>query len=325
MRRSQCITISASKQAQQLAKLNISFLSTKTVISFLIEIFRCFEALSTPFHAANAMHADFSVETSTATRKTQSFLDFDENCYFVPDWDISAFKRSFHSILCGERTAYRFQRRNKPSNSQNSISPRIGRKLVISFLIEIFRRLYALSTPFYAANAVHTDFSVETSPATRKTQSFLAFDDTCYFVPDWYILSSKRSFHSILCGERSAYRFQRRNKPSNSQNSILPRFRRNLLFRSWLRYFVVLTLFSLHFTRQQQFMPNSSSKQAVRLAKLNLSLIWKKTCYFVPDWDISEFNRSFHSILCGERSAYRFQRRKKPSNSQNSIFLRIRR
>jgi hypothetical protein len=31
------------------------------------------------------MHADFIVETSPATRKIQSFLDFDENCYFVPD------------------------------------------------------------------------------------------------------------------------------------------------------------------------------------------------------------------------------------------------
>jgi hypothetical protein len=79
MRRTQCIPISASKQAQQLAKLNLSSHSTITVISFLIEIFRCFEALSTPFHAANAMHADFSFETSTATRKTQSFLDFEEN------------------------------------------------------------------------------------------------------------------------------------------------------------------------------------------------------------------------------------------------------
>jgi hypothetical protein len=85
MRRTQCITISASKQAQRLAKLNISFLSTKTVISFLIEIFRCFDALSTPFYTPKAVDAEFSVETSAATRKTQTFLDFDEYCYFVPD------------------------------------------------------------------------------------------------------------------------------------------------------------------------------------------------------------------------------------------------
>jgi hypothetical protein len=85
MRRTQCTPISASKQALRLAKLNISSLSTKTVISYLIEIFRRLDALSNPFYAANAMQADFSVETSPATGKTQFSLDQDENCYFVPD------------------------------------------------------------------------------------------------------------------------------------------------------------------------------------------------------------------------------------------------
>jgi hypothetical protein len=85
MRRTQCIPISASRQAQQLAKLNLSSISTKTVISFLIEIFRRLNALSTPFYAANAVHTDFSVETSPATRQTQSFVDYNENSYFVPD------------------------------------------------------------------------------------------------------------------------------------------------------------------------------------------------------------------------------------------------
>jgi hypothetical protein len=76
---------SPSKQAMQLAKRNHSSLATTDVISFLIEIFRCLDALSNPFYAANARHADFSVETSPATSKTQSFFAFDDNCYFVPD------------------------------------------------------------------------------------------------------------------------------------------------------------------------------------------------------------------------------------------------
>jgi hypothetical protein len=76
---------SSSKQAIQLAKLYLSSLSTKTVISFSIEIFRCFDALSTPIYTPKAGHAEFIIETSHATRKTQSFLEFDENCYFVPD------------------------------------------------------------------------------------------------------------------------------------------------------------------------------------------------------------------------------------------------
>jgi hypothetical protein len=41
--------------------------------------------------------------------------------------------------------------------------------------MEIFPRLDALSTPLHVANAVHTDFSVETSPANHKTHSFLDF------------------------------------------------------------------------------------------------------------------------------------------------------
>jgi hypothetical protein len=73
------------KQAQQLAKRNLSPISTKTVISLLIEMFRRLNAQSTPFYVPNAVQADFSVETSPATRKTQCFADFDENRYFYPD------------------------------------------------------------------------------------------------------------------------------------------------------------------------------------------------------------------------------------------------
>jgi hypothetical protein len=412
---------SPSKQALQLAKLNRSSISTNTVISFLIELFRRLNALSTPFCVPNAVHADFIVQPSPASRKIQSFLDFDEYCYFVPDWDISLFWRSFHSILHAKSSSSRIQRRNMTSNSQNSIFPRFQRKLlfrswlryfvvlslfplhftrqkqimpnsalkqaqqlaklnlssistktVISFLIEIFRRLNALPTPFCAPNAVHAGFIVETSPASRKIQSFLDFDENCYFVPDWDISLFWRSFHSILHAKSSSSRIQRRNMTSNSQNSIFPRFQRKLLFRSWLRYFVVLSLFPLHFTRQKQIMPNSALKQAQQLAKLNLSSISTKTvisflieifrrlnalptpfcapnavyadfivktspasrkiksfldfdeyCYFVPDWDISLFWSSFHSILPANSSSCRNQRRNKPSITQNSIFPRL--
>jgi hypothetical protein len=43
---------------------------------------------------------------------------------------------------------------------------------VISFRIEILRRSYAPSTLLYTPNVLHVDFSVETIPANRKTQSF---------------------------------------------------------------------------------------------------------------------------------------------------------
>jgi hypothetical protein len=46
---------------------------------------------------------------------------------------------------------------------------------VISFLIEIFRRLNAHFTPFYAQNIVHSALIVGTSPAAGKSQSFVDF------------------------------------------------------------------------------------------------------------------------------------------------------
>jgi hypothetical protein len=55
--------------------------------------------------------------------------------------------------------------------------PSISMKTVISLLIEIFPSLNATSTPFYEANVLHADFSVETSPGNRKTQSFGDFDE----------------------------------------------------------------------------------------------------------------------------------------------------
>jgi hypothetical protein len=55
---------------------------------------------------------------------------------------------------------------------------------VISIRFEILRRLNALSTPFYSPNVVHVDFSVETIPVNRKTQSFKFRRKLCYFGPD---------------------------------------------------------------------------------------------------------------------------------------------
>jgi hypothetical protein len=48
---------------------------------------------------------------------------------------------------------------------------------VISFPLEILRRLNAAITPFYAHNMVQAVLSIETSPATGKTQSIVDFDE----------------------------------------------------------------------------------------------------------------------------------------------------
>jgi hypothetical protein len=99
-----------------------------TVISFPIEIFRRLNAHITAFYVENIVHAVLSFETSAATRKTRSFVDFNEKV------------------------------------------------TVISFPIEIFRRLNAQITAFYVQNIAHVVLCVDTSPTTRKTPSFVDFD-----------------------------------------------------------------------------------------------------------------------------------------------------
>jgi hypothetical protein len=103
---------------------------------------------------------------------------------------------------------------------------------VISFLIAILRRLNALSTPFYTPNVVHVDFSVETIPVNRKSQSFKFRRKLCYFVPAGDTTAFKRSFHSILHAEPIPCRFQRRNNRCKSQNAIFQISTKTLLFRS---------------------------------------------------------------------------------------------
>jgi hypothetical protein len=67
------MSISASKQSLQIAKRNLSNFDENSDISNRIETFRRLNALSTPFYTPNVLHADFSVETIAAHRKTQSF------------------------------------------------------------------------------------------------------------------------------------------------------------------------------------------------------------------------------------------------------------
>jgi hypothetical protein len=102
-------------------KRNVSDFDENSVISFLIEIFRRLYAPSTPFYTPNVAHANFSVERIPANRKMQSFRFRRKLGYFVPDGNISAFLRSFHSILHAECCARQNQRRNNPCKSQNAI------------------------------------------------------------------------------------------------------------------------------------------------------------------------------------------------------------
>jgi UDP-N-acetylglucosamine pyrophosphorylase len=77
--------ISASKQALQIAKRNLSNFGENSVISLRIEMLRRLNALSTPFYTPNLVHVDFIIETSAANRKQQSFKFRRKLCHFDPD------------------------------------------------------------------------------------------------------------------------------------------------------------------------------------------------------------------------------------------------
>jgi hypothetical protein len=83
-RRTQCTPLSASEQALQLTKRTHLSILTKNFISFLMDILLRSNALFTPPYTPNAVPATFSTGTSPGTRKTQLFVDFDENSNFVP-------------------------------------------------------------------------------------------------------------------------------------------------------------------------------------------------------------------------------------------------
>jgi hypothetical protein len=107
-------TIFSFEIIPEIAKRNLSDFDEISVIPFLIEIYQRLNGISTPFYKPNAAQTNFSVEIIPENRKTQSFRFRRKQCYFDPERDISALKRSFHSILYAERSANQFQRRNYP-------------------------------------------------------------------------------------------------------------------------------------------------------------------------------------------------------------------
>ena len=112
---------------------------------------------------------------SHANRNHSSILQ-QIKLYHSPVWDISTSKRYFHCIMRAERSARVIQRRNKPTHTQIATIVRFWRKLcVISLQLKIFRCLYAVFTALCVPNLVHAFSIIETSPDTRKSQSFVDF------------------------------------------------------------------------------------------------------------------------------------------------------
>ena len=171
------------------------------------------------------MHAFSSVETSPDWSKSQSFVDFVQiYTLFLSHRDISSFKSSFHCITRADCSARALQRRHKPRHTQIAIIRRVCPKLcVISLPCKIFRRLSAVFTVLCVQNVVHAFSSVETSPHTRKSQSFVDSDNNYSLFLSrliYFDVSTNLSLHA----DRRARFLQCRNKPRQTQIAIIRRF-----------------------------------------------------------------------------------------------------
>ena len=124
------------------------------------------------------MHACFIVEIGPAARKMQPFPRFWRKLSAV-SLQMAIFRRLnaifiafympnvVHVVFCVETS----------TAARKSLTfTRFWRKLiVISVLLEIFRRLNVIFARFYATNAMHACFIVEIGPAAREMQPFTRF------------------------------------------------------------------------------------------------------------------------------------------------------
>ena len=144
-------------------------------MSVLLEIFRRLIAISIAFYTPNAMHASFIVETSPTVRKMRPFTRFWRKLCVI-----SVLLETFQYLNAASIAFYTpnamhavFGVESSPSVWKIRTFTRFWRKLsIISLLLEIFRRLNAISIAFYTPNAIHAVFSVETSPTVRKMRPY---------------------------------------------------------------------------------------------------------------------------------------------------------
>ena len=92
--------------------------------------------------------------------------------YFGTFWEISTFGSTFYSILTQNAMHTICSAETCPATRNSPTFTRFLQKIiVISLLLELFRRLNVHFTPFLTQNVVHSICSAETSPADRKYES----------------------------------------------------------------------------------------------------------------------------------------------------------
>ena len=134
------------------------------------------------------------------------------------------------------------------------------------------------------------------------------------------------SFHSILQAERSAYDFQRRNKPrahaNRNHSSTLREINRNF-YPVWDISGFTLSFHSILHAKRSARVFQRRNKPRAQANRNHSSILSKIKRYFSRVWDNSMFKRSFHSILHPKRIARVFYRRIKPIHTQIAIIRRF--
>jgi hypothetical protein len=144
---------------------------------------------------------------------------------------------------------------------------------VISYPLEIFRRLNSLVTAVYAQDIVRTVISNDRIPKTRKTRSLAELaKDNHTFLPVRDFSSFKLPSYCILRAWHSPRCIKQRYKPKNSQNAIIVDFNEIWpQFSTRLRYFDVQTPFygilrawhSAH-CNKQRYKPKNAQNAIIR-------------------------------------------------------------
>jgi hypothetical protein len=241
--------ISVSKTYLQIAKRSLPNFDENSVVSFLIQILRHLNAISTLSYTSNVLPVNFSVETIPANRKMQSFKFRRKLCYFVPDSDTTEFKRSFHSILHAECSACRFQCRNNPCKSQNAVYQ-------ISTKTLFFRsrlKYYGTQTlsPLHSTRRMQC-MSISVSKqylqiAKRSLSNFYEISVISFRIE---ILRRSYAPSTLLYTPNVAHvDFSVERIPANHKTQSFKLLRNLCHFRSVMRYYGVHTLFPLYSTR----------------------------------------------------------------------------
>ena len=156
--------------------------------------------------------ADFTVESSPTVRKIRPFTRFWRELSVI-SLLLEILRRliaiSIEFYTPNEMHAS-FLVETSPTVRKRRPYTRLWRKLcVISVLLEIFRRLNAISFAFYTPNAMHAVFSLETCPTERKIRPFTRFwwQTVRYIGPAGDISTYKRYFYCILHAECYPRRF----------------------------------------------------------------------------------------------------------------------